>query len=134
MKCPACKSPLIVVEYHDIELDFCPKCKGFWFDAGEIELLPQLLKFQAELPDFSQFKPMTTPEKKRRCPRCFKKMDKISLSQEPHLILDRCPQGDGLWFDAGELGTFFGQRGFVTDETQGKMLHFLGEVFSLGSS
>ena len=43
MDCPICKVPLIVVERHKIEIDYCISCKGFWFDTGEIELLSELL-------------------------------------------------------------------------------------------
>ena len=30
---------MLVVEYHNIELDYCNSCKGVWFDYGELELL-----------------------------------------------------------------------------------------------
>jgi Zn-finger nucleic acid-binding protein len=39
MICPVCKNDMIVVEYRDIELDYCSNCKGVWFDSGELELL-----------------------------------------------------------------------------------------------
>ena len=39
MLCPVCKYDMIVVEYHDIELDYCTTCQGVWFDYGELELL-----------------------------------------------------------------------------------------------
>ncbi len=39
MICPACKNDMIVVEYQRIELDFCPHCRGVWFDCGELELM-----------------------------------------------------------------------------------------------
>jgi len=39
MICPVCKCDMIVVEYHNIELDYCTTCKGVWFDSGELELL-----------------------------------------------------------------------------------------------
>ena len=39
MICPACKKDMIVVEYQRIELDFCPGCRGVWFDCGELELM-----------------------------------------------------------------------------------------------
>ena len=38
MICPACRSAMVIVEYDDIELDYCTACKGVWFDAGELEL------------------------------------------------------------------------------------------------
>jgi Zn-finger nucleic acid-binding protein len=37
MICPACKYDMIVVEYHNIELDYCNNCKGVWFDSGELQ-------------------------------------------------------------------------------------------------
>ena len=39
MKCPACDTPLVVVEREEIELDWCAACRGLWFDEGELELL-----------------------------------------------------------------------------------------------
>ena len=33
MNCPICDVELVVVERDKIELDWCPKCSGFWFDA-----------------------------------------------------------------------------------------------------
>ena len=39
MICPVCKKDMFVVEYKQIELDYCHTCKGVWFDAGELELL-----------------------------------------------------------------------------------------------
>ena len=39
MICPVCKIDMIDVEYHQIELDYCIKCHGVWFDAEELGLL-----------------------------------------------------------------------------------------------
>ncbi len=39
MDCPVCKEPMIVLEYADVEVDFCVACEGVWLDAGELELL-----------------------------------------------------------------------------------------------
>ena len=39
MVCPVCRKAMIVVEYHQIELDYCTSCHGVWFDSGELELL-----------------------------------------------------------------------------------------------
>ena len=50
MDCPSCSEPLIVVEREGIELDYCPKCKGLWFDADELELLNEALGLDAALP------------------------------------------------------------------------------------
>ena len=37
MKCPKCGADLVTEEYHGIQVDNCPECKGMWLDAGEAE-------------------------------------------------------------------------------------------------
>ena len=39
MKCPKCGADLGTEDYHGIEVDRCPECRGLWFDAGEVESL-----------------------------------------------------------------------------------------------
>lgn len=43
LKCPRCSTPLVEREFQNVKLDACPKCKGVWFDAGELEMV-MLLK------------------------------------------------------------------------------------------
>ena len=43
MICPTCDSDMIVVEYDDIELDYCVSCHGIWFDKGELDWLLESL-------------------------------------------------------------------------------------------
>lgn len=39
-RCPVCQDPVMDrVMHEDVEIDICPKCKGIWLDAGELELL-----------------------------------------------------------------------------------------------
>ncbi len=39
MKCPKCGADLQETEFRHVKVDSCPECKGFWLDAGEIELI-----------------------------------------------------------------------------------------------
>ncbi len=39
MKCPKCGADLQENEFRHVKVDSCPECKGFWLDAGEIELI-----------------------------------------------------------------------------------------------
>jgi uncharacterized protein len=49
MKCPVCKEPdLLMTERQQIEIDYCPNCRGVWLDRGELDRL--LEKTQAEVP------------------------------------------------------------------------------------
>ena len=103
MDCLVCKNAMITLEVRDVEVDYCNDCGGIWLDAGELELLlddPQ----QAEKLINSFNIDAKCAEKPRRCPICRKKMQKIIVgSSTPPLLIDRCPKGDGLWFDEGEL-------------------------------
>lgn len=40
MKCPHCPtSSLVINERSDIEIDYCPQCRGVWLDRGELDKL-----------------------------------------------------------------------------------------------
>lgn len=93
---------MIVLEYESVEVDYCLSCQGVWLDAGEIELL------FGDAAACEQFLNSGDPsvagaEKPRRCPICRKKMDKAVTGGDKPVVYDRCAQGDGLWFDEGEL-------------------------------
>jgi len=135
MICPACKSDMIVVEHHKIELDYCTSCRGVWFDSGELELLLEPAGLESLEPLLSNLAGLTeakSAEKKRKCPICVKKMRKVLIGQEPEILLDICQQGDGLWFDGGELDQLVGQlAGKAVGKTtpQQEILAFLQEAF-----
>ena len=42
MKCPSCLVDLIISERKNIEIDFCPKCRGVWLDRGELDKMIEL--------------------------------------------------------------------------------------------
>jgi len=138
MICPACKGDMIVVEYHKIELDYCPSCHGVWFDSGELELLLGSAGLESPAPLLAGLAGSTeasSAEKRRRCPICLKKMRKTVIGQEPEILLDVCRQGDGLWFDGGELNLLVEQLAGKTGEEmtpRQEMLAFLQEVFRTG--
>ena len=44
LKCPRCNAPLTEREFQNVKLDSCTRCKGVWFDAGELELVLLLKK------------------------------------------------------------------------------------------
>jgi Zn-finger nucleic acid-binding protein len=138
MICPVCKSAMIVVEYHRIELDYCPGCHGVWFDSGELELLLDsagLDSLQPLLADLAGSGRASSKEKKRRCPICLRKMRKAAIGREPEILLDVCQRGDGIWFDGGELDLLVGQlAGKTTEKTnaQQEVMAFLREVFKTG--
>jgi Zn-finger nucleic acid-binding protein len=135
MICPACKQDMIVVEYSNIELDYCLNCHGVWFDSDELELL--LKSIDLDTPDLLlshilASKEAETTERKRRCPICRREMKKTTVSERPEILVDVCPRKDGLWFDGGEVAQLV--KELAKKKPAGKEAHhhvmdFLGEVF-----
>jgi Zn-finger nucleic acid-binding protein len=38
MQCPVCKEvQLVMSERQNIEIDYCPQCRGVWLDRGELD-------------------------------------------------------------------------------------------------
>ena len=97
MICPVCKESLLILEYENIELDYCPSCEGSWMDAGELELL---LASSTKILDFSDL-PKST-RSKRNCPRCRKRM-RVAKLPEAEVEVDVCTRDGGIWLDKGEL-------------------------------
>jgi len=135
MRCPLEKSDMIVVEHQNIELDYCLKCRGVWFDSGELDLFVSVLKAQgAALSNTELLTPNSAKisEAKRKCPICGRKMEKVWIGKEPAVLIDSCPQGDGLWFDGGELHQALCQMESTQKEGTKDVLSFLGDTFKAG--
>lgn len=135
MICPTCKNDMIVVEHKKIELDYCTNCKGVWFDSGELELWLELLGLESHsqfLSNILSSEEAKSSEKKRKCPICRHKMRKTTIGQQPEILIDVCRQGDGLWFDGGEVGQLIKElvkKPSGKLDSQQQVTTFLEEVF-----
>ena len=127
MYCPVCDKPMVVLELDDIEVDYCTICAGIWLDAGELELL---LNGKQEREEFivSFVKDAHSAEKRRKCPHCGKRMEKVIYGSARTVHLDRCRKGDGLWLDKGELKEVFKIGGFDKDN---KVYNLLIDMFGV---
>lgn len=125
MKCPVCKTEMIVLELEQVETDYCTFCKGIWLDEGELELLLEGASAKDEL--LKSLHPDTTSrEHPRSCPRCRKKMNKVYLGEKDEVLLDSCRKGHGIWFDAGELHEVVK---LASSGQQTKMMQLLQDMF-----
>jgi Zn-finger nucleic acid-binding protein len=130
MNCPICHDALVVVEREGIELDWCLKCRGLWFDNGELELLGEKAGRALDPEDLGRGAGESIEGGTRRCPRCRRKMQQLSLASgaDQSVQVDRCPE-HGNWLDRGELGMLMSRRAPSRDTDEGLMLEFLGETF-----
>jgi len=135
MICPVCKCDMIVVEYHNIELDYCTGCKGVWFDSGELELLLEshsLEEAKLVLDSILHSQEAISSEKKRKCPICSHKMKKTTIGEKPQILIDVCSEEHGLWFDGGEVTQLIrhlpGEQ-LPKGDSREQVIGFLEEVF-----
>lgn len=101
MKCPACKETLVILELHEIEVDYCTNCKGIWLDAGELGLMLDDETEKAKLIQSLEIV-YDSNEKKLKCPICKDKMEKVK-HKDVDTVTDKCIHNHGIWFDKGEL-------------------------------
>ncbi len=129
MLCPACDVDMWVLEFERVEIDYCPECKGVWLDSGELELIGSGAGvLESEFLQAVQAYAGTPPEgPPRRCPVCGSKMRELSTDTEPPIVLDRCPEQHGLWFDRGELASVVQAAGAKEDNV---LARFFAELDS----
>ena len=127
---------MLAVEYHNIELDYCNSCRGVWFDSGELELLLKSQGFEEArefLDGILNSQEAVSPEEKRKCPLCGRKMKKTATGEKPAILLiDACRDKHGLWFDGGEVGQLIQRltgKYPTKRDSRGQVIGFLEEVF-----
>ena len=94
--CPECHRPFVLVRVMNIDVDFCQRCKGCWFDPGELGLLtgqPSDVPSASAGHRASRFK----------CPDCDEPMWESTFRKPYNLLVDRCPKGHGVYLEQGEL-------------------------------
>jgi Zn-finger nucleic acid-binding protein len=110
MKCARCDGVLKPQNYEGVEIDRCPKCQGTWLDEGELQKIiatddvaisPEIIS-QAITSSFAGV-PEDEGRSVEHCPRCSKPMLAMNYSYSSGVIIDRCPNADGLWLDGIEL-------------------------------
>ena len=125
MICPVCNESMIILELNDIEIDYCPGCGGIWLDEGELEALLEDSEKKEELLK-SMDVDNSVKEEKRKCPLCKKTMDKVYCGKDRNVLIDRCPQMHGLWFDRNELEEVLK---LGTIDPEGRTISLLRDMF-----
>ncbi len=129
MLCPDCNDEMLILEYDNVEIDYCDECSGIWLDEGELQLL--LGPSGGDSPVMrALIEKVKAPRKTERlCPVCGKRMHLVDIplsSDEAQITveIDKCPRNHGLWFDNGEL------QEIISSSKGEPVAEFLGELFS----
>ena len=121
---------MVSFQWQAVEIDCCLSCSGVWLDAGELETLLTMGGLPHG-PLSDTLKRAADGRRTRRlCPRCPRRLREVKLGPSQNLTLDRCRQGHGLWFDAGEVENLV--RSFSQGE-EGAVAHFLADLFHHGA-
>ncbi len=138
MKCPACRSLMLVVEHDGIELDHCPACAGTWFDRDELALLLDerggAVANRLSAAAVSALPAAATREKARRCPSCRHRMRKANIGPDGRVLVDVCTAGHGMWFDEGEVAALAADLQREGNDLPARALDYLGVVFRRGDA
>ena len=99
-RCPECNRPFALVAVSGVELDCCARCRGIWFDPGELQVFSHQEK---EIPsDDKAHRPS-----RFRCPDCGVTMIEYTFVNPHTLLVDRCPAGHGVYLEDRELERVF---------------------------
>jgi Zn-finger nucleic acid-binding protein len=125
---PVSGKPMLVLELHEVEVDYCPETGGLWLDDGELELLlddPEAAEHILE----SGRRAAGVKEAPRQCPISRKPMEKWLFGPDPGILIDRSADGHGFWFDRGELRQMLR---LADDNPRTKaVIDFLNEMFPM---
>lgn len=110
IECPKCGSRMDDIIYEGIKLLCCPEGHGHWVFGDALNDIVE--RRQEEIPqryfDEVQSSGRVITDQRGvvldvKCPQCGTLCQKINYSYSSGIIIDHCPNGCGIWLDAGEL-------------------------------
>ncbi len=100
-QCPKCHGQsLVEMRTSDhVDLDFCESCNGLWFDRDE---LADYLGLSKDMVEFDKVR-QHAAETNLKCPTCDSHLHELPFSTKSDLLIDRCDQCGGTFFDFREV-------------------------------
>ena len=98
MNCPVDHEVrMVTISVDGVTLDRCGKCGGHWLDHGELAKLAH--REEAVEPVATITRGST-----RFCPKDASPLTEVEFPTQSGLKIDVCPECQGIWLDAYELG------------------------------
>jgi len=105
MNCPNDNEKLEKVLFYDVEVDYCPKCLGIWFDKDELRLAKDEKDKNLNWLDFDIWRDKAKFQVSRtnkHCPVCRVGLQEVKYDGSKTKI-DFCKMCQGMWLDRGEF-------------------------------
>ncbi len=105
MTCPICKKNLDKIIFYGVEVDYCPKCLGLWFEEDELRLAKDNRDRDLNWLDIDLWKKKTSfkvSSGEKLCPFCRLPLYEVSYGRS-RIVVDVCNVCKGIWLDRGEF-------------------------------
>ena len=105
MECPNDKEYLEKILFHNVEVDYCPKCLGIWFDIDELRMAKDDKDKNLNWVDVdlwrekSKFK---VSRQDKHCPADRSGLVEVNYDNSK-VKVDFCKMCNGIWLDRGEF-------------------------------
>ena len=105
MDCPKCTGTLEKKTYgRKITVHRCSDCKGLWCKADVLlemrkEWMAEVILDSGDPKVGQEYNALDDID----CPECGERMDKTADEKQIHIWYESCPNGHGMFFDAGEF-------------------------------
>lgn len=114
MQCPNDNEQLERVLFHLVEVDYCPRCLGIWFDKDELRRAKDARDKQLNWVDVDLWRDKAKFQVSRgdkHCPVCRAGLQEVkydgslgrSHTGEAKTKVDFCKMCGGIWLDRGEF-------------------------------
>ncbi len=97
-RCPKCRVPMWPFDLHDVQVDLCQKCRGMWFDRGELAKASGTTYGDGA----SSERLLGARQTLSTCPDCALPLRERELTADSGVMIDQCPGCLGLFLDQGE--------------------------------
>lgn len=104
MKCSKCNVEFEQLKIGNMKINYCPTCKAVWIKFSALNKLGEMLDLKSSIINPAEMEPIKVKETPRQCPECGQEAGKVYFNG---VLLDKCTNCDGIFFDNGELAKFF---------------------------
>ena len=132
--CPKCDTGMFLLQFRDVRVDYCHKCRGLWLDKGELEMILDQTGGDPGAPflSFQLQDGVVRKGVKHLCPRCDRLLREITVpgnGPDSGVVLGKCASCGGLWFDDRMLEQVLGL--FPADANTAATIEFLRDALGM---